>query len=65
MIGRQRRLTTAGLEALRMIFVAIAAVEVQSVSSREARIILREMAAEWTIIASSLENKQSAEQPAE
>jgi hypothetical protein len=37
----------------------------RTVGNREARIILREMAAAWTVIASSREKKQSAEQPAE
>jgi hypothetical protein len=37
----------------------------RTVSSREYRIALREMAAEWTKVASTFGSKQSAEQPAE
>ena len=37
----------------------------RTVTSREARIILREMAAEWTNLAQSLDSRQVAERPAE
>ncbi len=37
----------------------------RTVTSREARIILREMAAEWTNLAQSLDSRQAVEQPAE
>jgi hypothetical protein len=35
------------------------------ISSREARIILREMAAEWTKLATALDSNERKEQPAE
>jgi hypothetical protein len=37
----------------------------RTVANREARIILREMAAEWTNLAQSLDSRQAAERPAE
>jgi len=37
----------------------------RTLGDREARIALREMAAEWTKVASTFGGKQSAEQPAE
>jgi DNA-binding transcriptional regulator YdaS (Cro superfamily) len=35
------------------------------ISSRESRVVLREMAAEWTKLASALDSNEGKEQPAE
>ena len=37
----------------------------RTISSREYRIVLREMAAEWTKLASALDSNKRKEQPAE
>jgi hypothetical protein len=37
----------------------------RTISSREYRIVLREMAAEWTRLASALDSNERKEQPAE
>jgi len=37
----------------------------RTLANREARVILREMAAEWTNLAQSLDSRQATEQPAE
>jgi len=37
----------------------------RTISSRECRIVLREMAAEWTKLASALDSNKRKEQPAE
>jgi hypothetical protein len=37
----------------------------RTISSREYRVVLREMAAEWTKLASALDSNERKEQPAE